>query len=801
MPSSFEIKPPSGSGSAVIGGDLALSLTKRKRMGDRDASSAAGGPGPSTVAAQARNGRKYAAIMPVIELTDSESDEGSKPHSERASNSNSTKPLSGVATHPPSMAESTTWGDKGKVKEAVPLFMDSDGDSVQAIQSLTELSKSSNFVHPWDIARGRMLSGPGDADQPTRTIATDKSAQAADEGRAAAQPELVPSQQGNANETTSEEDIVSLYVAQVLEIVPDVAPDYLLALIKQLHPHRKDDLINTAIQMLFEDTQYPKVERRGKRKSAEPDARIVKKAKLDYVDYSQRDRPCLGGPNYTELSLGHLQTAFPYVPKAHVRKVLIDHNSLYAPSHMHLKDLFKRHNLLPNARPPLHITGFPFFALKRPFKPQAKTIVKDTEFEKERQWIVAFDEEDGDLAKVRARFGVTDEASKDDDDGSKGKGKATDEDEDECPEGEGIECNCCFTEYLFETMIQCPEAHLFCKSCVINYASNQLGIHDIRLKCMDQSGCSFLFPDFELRRVLPQKLIDLYDRLKQQKEIEEADLEGLEECPFCDYKCVMDVDMTQEKLFRCGNYDGGCGAISCRECKRLDHLPKSCKEMDEERVLNQQHTVEEAMSAALMRTCPKCQKTFIKESGCNKITCYTCHTVSCYICRKIINGYDHFNNHNQPNAASSSEASAKCPLWDPSSIDVRHAQEVKEAAEKALADLKSKNPHIDANSIKVDLPDAKQPPKPRLELHFPALAIPPAPNPGHRANQPARPQVPVIGNPGQPPPIQPRHYLVEPPPPLPLPPYRVPPLPVQRDQRGAANVNVNRVQRPARRRR
>jgi hypothetical protein len=40
--------------------------------------------------------------------------------------------------------------------------------------------------------------------------------------------------------------------------------------------------------------------------------------------------------------------------------------------------------------------------------------------------------------------------------------------------------------------------------------------------------------------------------------IEEADLEGLEECPFCDYKCVK----TQEKLFRCGNVDGGCGAVS-----------------------------------------------------------------------------------------------------------------------------------------------------------------------------------------------------------------------------------------------
>ena len=285
----------------------------------------------------------------------------------------------------------------------------------------------------------------------------------------------------------------------------------------------------------------------------------------------------------------------------------------------------------------------------------------------------------------------------------KGKGKAMveDEDEDQCLEGEGIECNCCFTEYSFERMIQCPEGHLFCKSCVLAYASNQLGLQDIKLKCMDLSGCSLLYPESELRRVLPDKLIVLHDRLKQQKEIEEACIEGLEECPFCDYKCIMEMDKTQEKLFRCRNHDGGCGAVSCRECKRPDHLPKSCQEMDEDRILNQQHAIEEAMSAALMRTCPKCRKPFIKESGCNKIRCYTCRTVSCYICRKIIDGYDHFDSR-----TSKGGSSQKCPLWD--AVEARHAQEVKVAAEKAMNATKFPNPDIDTIAMKlVDVPKIK----------------------------------------------------------------------------------------------
>lgn len=109
-------------------------------------------------------------------------------------------------------------------------------------------------------------------------------------------------------------------------------------------------------------------------------------------------------------------------------------------------------------------------------------------------------------------------------------------------------------------------------------------------------------------------------------------------------------------------------------------------EAEEDKHLDGQHAVEEAMStsshitlrrsflifvarhkaAALMRNCPKCKKAFIKEGGvripavltnapritnihtifanqCNKMTCPYCGTHSCYTCRKQITGYDHFD--------------------------------------------------------------------------------------------------------------------------------------------------------------
>ncbi|KAF9527953.1 hypothetical protein CPB83DRAFT_751558, partial [Crepidotus variabilis] len=230
-------------------------------------------------------------------------------------------------------------------------------------------------------------------------------------------------------------------------------------------------------------------------------------------------------------------------------------------------------------------------------------------------------------------------------------------------DGEGIECQCCFAEYSFAKMVQCPEAHLFCSGCVSRFASTKLGEHNASLNCMHGSGCAQPFPVSELRRVLPTKLMELYDRVKQQKEIEQAGLEGLEECPFCEFKCVIDRSFEEEKLFRCGNEDGGCGVVSCRNCKKEDHLPKSCEEVEQDKHLDGQHAIEEAMTRALMRNCPKCKKPFIKDHGCNKMCCPNCQTFSCYVCRQIITGYDHFDQQ-LPNQPGPSRNSGKCLLWD-----------------------------------------------------------------------------------------------------------------------------------------
>jgi len=112
------------------------------------------------------------------------------------------------------------------------------------------------------------------------------------------------------------------------------------------------------------------------------------------------------------------------------------------------------------------------------------------------------------------------------------------------------------------------------------------------------------------------------------------------------------------------------------------------------------------MTRALMRNCPKCQKAFVKEHGCNKMSCPDCHTLSCYICRNIISGYDHFD---QGPSHVARPDSKKCPLWDAS--EQQHTEEeVRKAAQEALQAYKQQHPNIapeELKAIEVQVPQAK----------------------------------------------------------------------------------------------
>ncbi|KAI0640872.1 hypothetical protein C8Q79DRAFT_1014714 [Trametes meyenii] len=459
-------------------------------------------------------------------------------------------------------------------------------------------------------------------------------------------------------------DPFDAYVAQVVEIIPDVSLAHVYSLLEQYYPSHQENVVEHVLHTLFENPNYPKADAKGKGKRKREDTddgQEAGRAVRPKIDYGDAKRKSEGGPYYVHLALDQLMIDFPDIPVAHIRETITAHSLLYAPTFLALREHRTRRPL-------------PYKPVTRPRpKGKGKAVQQhDDEFERELQW-------------VRAK--VAEEEAK----------KAAEvAEEDRLRSEGGIECGCCFSEYPFDKMVQCPEAHLFCMSCMLTYAETKLGGDDARIVCMDQSGCKLPFPESELRRFLTPTLLSLYERVKQRKEIEAAGIEGLEECPFCEYKVV--IENEHEKLFRCENEQ--CGAVTCRQCKKPDHLPKSCQEVADDKKLDVRHAIEEAMTQALMRNCPKCKKAFIKEAGCNKMSCPNCMALSCYVCRKLITGYDHFGN---PPPYTAKTDPNKCPLWD-ASVEGRHSDEVTAAAKQAVEEFKRAHPELNEKDLAVDLP-------------------------------------------------------------------------------------------------
>lgn len=105
-------------------------------------------------------------------------------------------------------------------------------------------------------------------------------------------------------------------------------------------------------------------------------------------------------------------------------------------------------------------------------------------------------------------------------------------------------------------------------------------------------GCDGTFSAPEIHRFLPQSTLEALAKIKEDREIEQAELAGLTKCPFCPFAVV--IENPDERLLRCQREE--CMAVTCRQCQRPDHLPKTCDEAKADDKVDALHTVEEAMS-------------------------------------------------------------------------------------------------------------------------------------------------------------------------------------------------------------
>lgn len=267
-----------------------------------------------------------------------------------------------------------------------------------------------------------------------------------------------------------------------------------------------------------------------------------------------------------------------------------------------------------------------------------------------------------------------------------------------------LECECCYTENLPEETIQCAGGHLFCKTCAQRYVESRLagdtGVPQLR--CPSTDGCQALLTRSELLRVLSQDLYDKYEKLLEKASIEavklHGGLEGLEQCPFCDFAMEMNLPPEENRIFVCLNEQ--CGKESCRLCKEENHIPFPCEKKEKKAQTSYRLTMEESMTDALIRECPTCKEKgvvsrFVKETGCNKMTCPKCKGWVCYQCCAAIPkkvGYGHFCQHAR-NPGQKCKKCDKCDLWTGSEKDLEklEADRVLQAGLKAREDYQEQS--------------------------------------------------------------------------------------------------------------
>ncbi|XP_057860426.2 uncharacterized protein LOC131069119 isoform X2 [Cryptomeria japonica] len=263
----------------------------------------------------------------------------------------------------------------------------------------------------------------------------------------------------------------------------------------------------------------------------------------------------------------------------------------------------------------------------------------------------------------------------------------------ECPSvAEAIECGCCCMEFSFEQMVQCADGHLFCFQCLRRQVEESTfgGLQACHsLPCMDTSGCSESIPMSEVRRALPVDLIERYEQRQAQADIEQARLEGLVYCPFCNFPCEVDEGV---RVLECPNSD--CSKASCIQCKEPSHIPLRCEEVEKKSETALRRKIEEVMTKAVIRVCNSCKTELVKMDGCNKVTC-RCGITMCYICRQTIpKDYTHFCQHARE-PGKPCQRCKKCGLWDKELED----DVALKARETALKDLAEQEPKLLSRNI------------------------------------------------------------------------------------------------------
>ena len=231
---------------------------------------------------RAGKGKKRARPLPtgdIIELSDSDGGE-SRQGTKRARR----------AQDPPRVAGPVAGPSRVAHQPPLPLFLP-DPDDVDVYIPEHHIARSLPVLNvpngPSSVARAGVVQAPLPAQQ--QPVAPPPAAAPL---RAEPSVLIVDPPEGSSKSR------MDSYVAQVLEIVPDVLPEHVCTLVERLEPTYKTQVVEHIIHNLFEDPNYPKIDPKGKgkrkREQEDDDGRGAKSVKVDY-ERTDREPP---GPLY-----------------------------------------------------------------------------------------------------------------------------------------------------------------------------------------------------------------------------------------------------------------------------------------------------------------------------------------------------------------------------------------------------------------------------------------------------------------------------------------------------------------------
>ncbi|KAK2056008.1 hypothetical protein LY76DRAFT_169613 [Colletotrichum caudatum] len=475
----------------------------------------------------------------------------------------------------------------------------------------------------------------------------------------------------------------SACVATVLAVFPEICPDFLQETALKFH-YNSEQTIDEILGLVENGKPYPKRTyynslKRKREASADPDEEANIRRTYDHAN-----RGMESNPKYLVITKKVLKHEFPGAAVSGIAKVLASKSNQLLPAYvaidMAISELQRgvRENIP---------EGFSF---TKKCRPATETKYDDMHLDRTIETTNNPDERRA-LQELQAARKLRNKRLKAYNDSAQEKLDF----EKALADGDVVECGCCFGELARNRAVCCQKLdnpHLFCVDCARRSAEHAVGQSRYELTCMSTDQCKAGFSREQRQRFLSDQLSVVLDRIENETILRMAGIENLERCPFCPYAAEYPPIET-DREFRCDNPD--CQKVSCRFCKEDTHVPKTCEEAARDKGIGARHEIEEAMSAALIRKCNKCGTPFIKENGCNKMTCTAanCRNIQCYVCSKSCNDYSHFNDGGRGGKVGN------CPLFDNVDINVLHKSQVKAAEDKARLKVLESNCGVDKDLL------------------------------------------------------------------------------------------------------